>query len=42
MPVVIEMEVAIGMLEMRDPMTPLGAATEQVAVEDLLALASPP
>ena len=40
--VVTGMEVLVGMLEMRDLVTPSGAAAEQVAVVGLLALAFPP
>ena len=40
-PAVIGVEVLVGMMNMRGPVTPAGAAAKQVAVEGLLVLASP-
>ena len=39
---VISMEVLVEAVRIRDLVTPLGAAVEQIAAEDLFALASPP
>ena len=39
MPEITGMGFLVGMVEIRDPKTPSGAAAEQVAVEGILALA---
>ena len=40
MPTVTEVEVLVGMVEMRDPVTPSGTTAKQVVVEVLLSLDS--
>ena len=40
MPVVTVVAVPVGKMKMRGPVTPFGAAAEQAAAENLLALAS--
>ena len=41
-PVVTDVEVLVGMVEMSGPVISPGAAAEQAAAESLLVLASPP